>query len=185
MKHLINELLKEIFLIDSKYKLISISSWLSVFCVFENIITSLKLFNLFITLQHHHIIAEYINSNAIKLQYEEKKNTWNLKNLRRWYLINKYKIEIFINILLYMSVYCCSKYEDYWNTHSFRSFFIEIQNAMNCRRFEQILWYWKISDSDEILDSSDFDFWKKLESLTTDIQASSHQYWRKILSYDD
>jgi len=155
-----------------------ISSWLFIFCVLENITSLLELFDLFITLQHHHIITEHINSNAIKLQYEEKKNTRNLKNFRRWYFINKYKIEIFIDILLYMSVYHCSKYENYWNIFSVRLFYIEIQNAISCSWFKQILRYWKISDSDEILNSSDFDFWKKLESLTTNIQASSCQYWK-------
>ncbi len=176
MKHSIDELLKEILSIDSKYKSILISFRLSVFCVLKNITSSLKLFDLFITLQHHHIIAEHINSNAIKLQYEEKKNTQNLKNSHRWYFINKYEIEIFINILLYMSVYHCSKYKDYWNIHSVRSLFIEIQNAISCQWFEQILQYWKIFDSDKILDSSNSDFWKKLESLTINIQVSIHQY---------
>jgi len=83
IKRSIDELLKEIFLINLKYKSILILSQLSVFCVFENVTSFLELFNLFITLQHHHIIAEHINSNVIKLQYEEKKNTQNLKNSRR------------------------------------------------------------------------------------------------------
>ena len=75
-----------------------------------------------------------------------------------------------------MSVYHCSKYKDYWNLHSVRSLFIEIQNAISCQWFEQILQYWKIFDSDKILDSSNSDFWKKLKSLTINIQVSSHQY---------
>lgn len=126
VKHSINKLLKEIFLINSKYKSILISSQLFIFCIFENITFSFKLFNLFIILQHYYIIVEHINSNIIKLQYEEKKNTRNLKNFHHWYFINKYKIEIFINIFLYMNVYYCLKYEDYWNIHSFKSLFIEI-----------------------------------------------------------
>jgi len=137
-----------------------------------------RLFDLFITLQHRHIIAQHTNSNAIKLQYEEKENTRNLKDPRRWYSTNKYEVETFVGILLYMSVYRCPEYEYYWNIHSFRPLFIEIQNAMSCQRFEQILRYWKVSDPDEILDSSGPDFWKKLEPLATDIRASSRQYWK-------
>ncbi len=66
-KRSIDELLKEIPPIDSKYKPISISPRLPVFCVLENITSLLELFDLFITLQHRHIIAEHIISNAIKL----------------------------------------------------------------------------------------------------------------------
>ena len=75
-----------------------------------------------------------------------------------------------------MNVYRCSEYENYWNIFSVRLFYIEIQNAINCNQFKQILQYWKIFDSDEILNFSDFDFWKKLESLTTNIWVSNHQY---------
>ncbi len=67
-KRSIDELLKEILPIDSKYKPISISPRLPVFCVLENVTSSLELFDVFITLQHRHIIVEHINSNAIKIQ---------------------------------------------------------------------------------------------------------------------
>jgi len=150
-KRPVEELLEEVPSVDSNYQPISIPP---------------------------QIIAEHINSNAIKIQTEEKKNTENLTFSHLWHLINKYEIETFIDILLYMSVYRCSEYENYWNISSVRFFYIEIQNAMSCNRFEQILRYWKISDSDEILDFKDSDFWKKLESLTTDIQASSQWYWK-------
>jgi len=78
MKRSIEKLLEEISSIDLNYQPISISSQALIFCVSENVISFSDLFNLFITLQHHQIIVEHINSNAIKIQIEEKKNTENL-----------------------------------------------------------------------------------------------------------
>ncbi len=77
-KRSIEELLEEVPSVDPNYQPISISPRALVFCVFKNVISSSDLFNLFITLQHRQIIAEHINSNAIKIQTEEKKNTENL-----------------------------------------------------------------------------------------------------------
>ncbi len=77
-KRSIEELLEEIPSINSNYQSISISPRALVFCVLENVISFSDLFDLFITLQHRQIIVEHINSNVIKIQTEEKKNTENL-----------------------------------------------------------------------------------------------------------
>ncbi len=83
-----------------------------------------------------------------------------------------------MGVLLYMSLYHCPEYEDYWNTQSNKPVFIEVIRAMSRERFCQILRYWKISDPDENLDSKGPDFWKKLEPLASDIRKASRQYWK-------
>ena len=177
-KSTVHEVLKTISTFRESFSSLWIKARSSVSLISNHIQTSLQLFSLFISFDMRCIIVKNTKQNAIIKQKQEKVKKQELKHCQAWRSTNDHKVRTFMKILLYMSLYHCSKYENYWNTQSNKSVFIEIIQAMSKKRFCQILRYWKIFDSDENLNSKESDFWKKLESLVSDIWKTSCQYWK-------
>jgi hypothetical protein len=72
-----------------------------------------------------------------------------------------------------------SRTRDYWNTDFNRAIHILIFNFMRCNKWKQIKRYLKIFNSleNEKLNTRDSDWWKKLQSLTSDFRRTSKAYW--------
>ena len=67
--------------------------------------------------------------------------------------------------------------ENYWNIHSSKSLFVIIQRIITLVRFQQIKRFFKMSNFNNESDFYDFDWWKKLKSLTSDFQKISQKLY--------
>ena len=133
--------------------------------------TSLSLFRLFFSFEMLEIVTKNINLKV------EKKNAHEDIKRRKWHDTSLSEIGAFLGILLYMSYTFMSRLTDYWNT-SFRFAIHEMMiQAMSLRRWEQIKRFLKISSSDEIIDTRDSNWWKKLKSLITNFRKASKKFW--------
>jgi hypothetical protein len=98
---------------------------------------------------------------------------------RSWHDITAAEMEVFLDILLYMSHTVMSRIRSYWNTNLNLAIHALIFNVMSRTRWKQIKRYLKISNSLENrnLDTRDSDWWKKLESLTSEFRRASKRHW--------
>ena len=95
----------------------------------------LELFQLFISAQHCRIIAYHTNIKAHDYIKKENEN-----NHRAWDDVIRSEIEVFLGILLFMSLYHAPSKSDFWNTCFDKPVFVSIQEAMFLNRLpERIL----------------------------------------------
>ncbi len=100
-------------------------------------------------------------------------------HVRSWHDITIVEIEVFVEILLYMSLSLRSRIVDYWNYDSNRFIHIMIINCMSNKRWKQIKRYLKISHSinDQTVNIKESHWWKKLKSLIIDFRKVFKKYW--------
>jgi hypothetical protein len=69
--------------------------------------------------------------------------------------------------------------KNYWNIDSDHVLHVLVFNSMNIKRWKQIKKYLKIFNSfkDVKIDSRDFDWWRKLDSLTFNFRKISKTHW--------
>ena len=72
---------------------------------------------------------------------KEKEN-----NPRAWHDTTEPEIEVFLSLLLCMSMNQTPATEDYWNRCSDKPIFISIQQALSLRRFQQIKRFLKLNN---------------------------------------
>jgi hypothetical protein len=99
---------------------------------------------------------------------------------RDWHDITAAEMEAFLRILLYMSCVVLSRTRDYWNIINLNRVIHDLVfSFMSIKRWEQIKRYLKIFNSleNKKIDTREFDWWKKLESLTSEFRTISKTYW--------
>jgi hypothetical protein len=135
--------------------------------------TSFSLFSLFICFSLLEIMIKNINIKVNLKRIEI------IRYSRSWNDSTSTKIETFIEILLYMSLYFMSRINEYWNIHFKHVIHVLIVNCMSCQRWKQIKRYLKIFNllDDEKVNIRDSDWWKKLNSLIDDFRKVSKKYW--------
>jgi hypothetical protein len=118
-------------------------------------------------------MAKHINLKASLKRDEE------CHKQRPWHDTTSAEIEAFLSILLYMSCTILSRIRNYWNTDPNRAVHALIVNFMSIMRWEQIKRYLKISSplENKSFDTRGPDWWKKLESLTSDFRTASKLHW--------
>ena len=138
-----------------------------------NASASIEIYDLFIIRAHRRLLTEHTNMRAdLKLRNLSKEN-----KRRSWQDTNEWKIKIFLDLILLMSIDHFSSIKSYWHTNLIKSLYVTIQNVMSINRFQQIKRYFKMTNSNDESNIYDFDWWKKLKSLITDIQQISQRYY--------
>ena len=132
----------------------------------------IEIYNQFITREHRRLLASHINLRAVmKLRKKSGERS------RPWHDIDEWEIDVFLGLILLMSLDHFSFIENYWNTHSSKSLFVAIQRVMTLVRFQQIKRFFKMSDLNNEPDFYDPDWWKKLEPLASDFQKISQELY--------
>jgi hypothetical protein len=171
----VEKLIAELSSLSSNYISISMSS--RSFVSHERLQiksqTSFSLFTLFFCSTLLEIMIKHIN---IKTQLKKVEVT---SHSRLWHDITSTEIEAFIEILLYIRLNFMLRISNYWNFDSKHSIHVLIINCMSCYRWKQIKRFLKIFNlvENEKIDTRDFHWWKKLESLITDFRIVSKKYW--------
>jgi hypothetical protein len=129
------------------------------------------------------IVVKNINVKANKKYFRDNK-----KQLH-WHNTCASEIETFLEILLYMRLPLMTRIIDYWSTNSKCAIHESIIQVLSLKRWKQIKRFLKIFDSfnDEIIDTRDLDWWKKLKSRITSFRKASKKYWISVshLSVDE
>jgi hypothetical protein len=117
-------------------------------------------------------------SNNINIKTDLKRVEESHKQ-RSWHDITIAEMKVFLDILLYMSHTVMSRIRNYWNTNLNLAIHVLIFNVMSRTRWKQIKKYLKISNplENRNLDTRDSDWWKKLESLTSEFRRTSKRHW--------
>ncbi len=118
-----------------------------------------------------------INNTNIKIDLERSKVS---HEQRDWHNITNAEIEAFLRILLYMNCVVLSRIRDYWNTTNLNRVVYDLMfSSMSIKRWEQIRRYLKTFNllENEKIDTRESDWWKKLESLTSEFRKISKTYW--------
>ncbi len=134
---------------------------------------SFSIFQLFIFFIFFQIMTKHININV------DLKRNEVIHQQKSWHDVTKAEIEAFIDILFYMSYIVLLSIRNYWNIDSDHVLHVLVFNSMSIRRWKQIKKYLKIFNLLENvkIDSRDFDWWKKLDSLTSDFRKISKTHW--------
>ena len=147
------------------------------------------LFSLFFPEDIWSIIAQNTNAYAtLKRAHSKEIKHW------PWHATNEWEIKVFMGCLIYMGVHHEPNLNCYWNPHLCKGAVYTIPLYMSQNRFEQLHWYFHISNPDQESDQQfelgpekDIDnlstarieniWWYKIDPLVSRFRDNCKQYW--------